>query len=177
MGGLVSDDRPGSREADQAGSVTRQARPVTFREVFADREYRALYLALLASWLGDYLARAAVAVLVYQESESVLLSAAAFAVSYLPWLVGGPPLTALAERYPYRGVMVVCDLLRMALIFILIVPGMPVAAMAANATTMQAAQVVGYLCGATLVAAVHPQLAIGINALAFGLSALLVRAG
>jgi predicted MFS family arabinose efflux permease len=212
MGGLVSDDRPGSREADQAGSVTRQARPVTFREVFADREYRALYLALLASWLGDYLARAAVAVLVYQESESVLLSAAAFAVSYLPWLVGGPPLTALAERYPYRGVMVVCDLLRMALISILIVPGMPVAvmvavlflvtlggvpaqaarsamlplivdarrlpvAMAANATTMQAAQVVGYLCGATLVAAVHPQLAIGINALAFGLSALLVRAG
>ena len=192
--------------------MTGAARPVTFREVFANREYRAVYFALLASWLGDYLARAAVTVLVYQQSESVLLSAAAFAVSYLPWLIGGPPLTALAERYPYRRVMVVCDVLRMALILILVIPGMPVAvmvavlflvtlggvpaqaarsallplimdarrlpvAMAANATTMQAAQVVGYLSGATLTAAVHPQLAIGINALAFGLSALLVRAG
>jgi hypothetical protein len=50
------------------------------------------------------------------------------------------------------------------------------AAMAANQTTMQAAQVIGYLTGATLVAAVHPRLAIGIDALAFGLSALLVFA-
>src|SRR5919112_1131859 len=212
MGGLVSDDRPGSREADQAGSVTRPARPVTFREVFANGEYRGVYLALLASWVGDYLARAAVAVLVYQQSESVLLSAAAFAVSYLPWLLGGPPLTALAERYPYRRVMVICDLLRAGLILILVVPGLPIpamllvvflvmlanppaqaarsalqplvltreqlpTAMAASATTVQAAQVVGYLAGATLAAAVHPRLAIVIDAVMFLLSALLILTG
>ncbi|HET6532529.1 MAG TPA: MFS transporter [Actinoplanes sp.] len=185
---------------------------MTFGEVFANGEYRAVYVALLVSWVGDYLARAAITVLVYQQSQSVLLSAAAFAVSYLPWLIAGPPLTALAERYPYRRVMVLCDALRMLLILVLLVPGMPVAgmvavlflvtlggvpvqaarsamlplimtpsrlavAMAANATTMQAAQVIGYLAGATLTAAVHPRLAIGLDALAFGLSALLVATG
>ena len=46
----------------------------------------------------------------------MLLSAAAFAVSYLPWMLGGPLLAALAERYPYRRVMIICDLVRMVLI-------------------------------------------------------------
>jgi MFS family permease len=212
MGGLVSDDRPGSGAAHNADPMTEVERPATFREVFANREYRAVYVALVVSWVGDYLARAAVTVLVYQQSESVLLSAAAFAVSYLPWLLGGPPLSALAERYPYRRVMALCDVLRMALILVLLVPGIPIGAMVAvlflvtlggipaqaarsallplivdrrqltvaiatNATTMQAAQVIGYLAGATLTAAVHPRLAISVDALAFGLSALLVFAG
>jgi MFS family permease len=212
MGGLVSDDRPGSRAADEAEVVTTAERPVPFRDLFALREYRAVYVGLLASWIGDYLARAAITVLVYEQSSSVVQAAAAFAVSYLPWLIGGPPLSALAERYPYRRVMVVSDLLRMGLILLLLIPGTPVVAMvgvlflvtlggvpaqaarsallplimnraqlavamAANATTMQAAQVVGYLTGATLTAAVHPSLAIGIDALAFGLSALLVYTG
>jgi MFS family permease len=214
MEGLVSDDRPGSRAADEAadpqGVVPEH--PVTFRDVFAVGEYRAVYFALLVSWIGDYLARAAVTVLVYERTESVLLSAAAFAVTYLPWLIGGPLLSALAERYPYRRVMVVCDLSRMALISILLIPGVPTAglvvvlflvtlgsiptqaarsatlplilgrpllgvAMAANATTIQAAQVIGYVTGATLTAAVHPRLAIAIDALAFAISALLIWAG
>jgi hypothetical protein len=42
-------------------------------------------------------------VLVYQQSESVLLSAAAFAVSFLPWIIGGTLLSALAERIRTAG--------------------------------------------------------------------------
>jgi hypothetical protein len=49
--------------------------------------------------------------------------------------------------------------------------------MAANTTTTQAAQVVGYLTGATLAAAVHPRLAIGLNALAFGVGAVVILVG
>lgn len=101
------------------------AGPATFREVFAEPEYRALYAANLLSWTGDYIAKAAVTVLVYRQTESVGLSAAAFAVSFLPWLVGGPLLTALAERHAYRTVMVVCDLARMALVATLAWPGLP----------------------------------------------------
>jgi MFS family permease len=192
--------------------VTAPERPATFRDVFAVSEYRAVYLAMMVSWVGDYLARAAITVLVYQRTDSVLLSAAAFAVSYLPWVVGGPLLSALAERYPYRRVMITCDLLRMALVLLLVIPGMPVwamlvvlfvitlgnapaqaarsallplllsraqlpVAMATNATTVQAAQVVGYVAGATLAAAVHPQLAISVDACTFLLSALLISAG
>ncbi|GAA1895054.1 MFS transporter [Asanoa iriomotensis] len=104
-------------------------RPATFREVFGQREYRAVFAASALSWLGDYISKAAVTVIVYQESQSVALSAAAFAISYLPWLVGGPLLATLAERHPYRNVMVVCDLARMALIALIVIPGLPVPVM------------------------------------------------
>ncbi len=100
-------------------------RPATFREVFAQREYRFVLTAGVLSWVGDYLAKAAVTLLVYRETESVALSAAAFAISYLPWLVGGPLLAAVAERHPHRAVMVTCDLIRMVLLLVIAVPGMP----------------------------------------------------
>ncbi|GAA3767125.1 MFS transporter [Plantactinospora mayteni] len=99
-------------------------RPATFREVFAQREYRAVFAATVLTWTGDYLAKAAVTLLVYQQSESVALSAAAFAISYLPWLIGGPLLTTLADRYPYRTVMVICDLVRLPLYAAIAIDGL-----------------------------------------------------
>ncbi|MGQ5262694.1 MFS transporter [Micromonospora sp. ZYX-F-536] len=102
--------------------------PATFREVFAQHEFRAVFAAGALSWVGDYVAKAAVTLLVYQQTESVALSAAAFAVSYLPWLLGGPLLAALAERYPYRRVMVACDVIRMALMLLIALPDLPVQA-------------------------------------------------
>ncbi|MEU4474237.1 MFS transporter [Micromonospora sp. NPDC023888] len=99
--------------------------PATFREVFAQHEFRAVFMAGALSWVGDYVAKAAVTLLVYQKTESVGLSAAAFAVSFLPWLLGGPVLAALAERYPYRRVMVACDLIRMALMLLIAIPQLP----------------------------------------------------
>lgn len=104
-------------------------RPATFGEVFADREFRAIFSASALSWCGDYLAKAAVTALVFTLSGSVALSAASFAVSYLPGLTAGPVLAALAERYPNRTVMVVCDVLRAGLISLVALPHMPVAAM------------------------------------------------
>jgi hypothetical protein len=208
----VSDDTPVARPADQAGVVRQTERPATFRDVFAVREYRAVYLALIANWIGEYFSRAAITVLVFQQTQSVLLSAASFALSYLPWIVGGPVLAALAERYPYRRVMVICDLARMTLIALLVIPGLPIAlvlvmlflamlaspptqaarsallplllgpdrlviALAANATTAQAAQVVGYLAGATVAAVVNPRLAVLGVAVAYAVSALLIATG
>ncbi|MGW5557889.1 MFS transporter [Micromonospora sp. NPDC003944] len=99
--------------------------PATFREVFAQHEFRAVFVAGALSWVGDYVAKAAVTLLVYQQTQSVALSATAFAVSFLPWLLGGPVLAALAERYAYRRVMVACDLIRMALMLLIAIPGLP----------------------------------------------------
>ncbi|GGM18497.1 MULTISPECIES: MFS transporter [Micromonospora] len=110
----MSDERPAEERA------------ATFGEVFSQREYRAVLSATTLAWVGDYIAKAAVTVLVYRESESVALSAAAFAVSFLPWLIGGPLLATIAERYRYRQVMVTCDLIRMALVSLVAIPGMPV---------------------------------------------------
>ncbi|MEU4425808.1 MFS transporter [Actinoplanes sp. NPDC024001] len=184
---------------------------VTFRDVFGVREYRALYLSTLVNWIGDYLSRAAVTVLVYQQSESVLLSAVSFGIGYLPWLFG-PLLAAVAERYPYRRVMISSDLCRMVLIGLLLIPDLPVPvmlallllsslgapptqaarsallpmvvgrerlalALAVNQTSGQAAQVIGYLAGATLAVALNPRIALGIDVATFALSALLIAAG
>ncbi|GGJ93673.1 MFS transporter [Pilimelia anulata] len=104
-------------------------RPATFGEVFRVREFRAIFTANALSWWGDYVAKAAVAALVFQLTRSVGLAGATFALSYLPWLVGGPLLTALADRFPYRRVMVVCDIARMVAMALVAIPGLPIPAM------------------------------------------------
>ena len=97
----------------------------TFREIFSNGGFRTLYLSTALSWVGDYLAKAAVTALVYGQTKSVVLTAATFAISFLPWAVGGPVLAALAERYPHRVTMVVCDLVRAVLIALVAVPHLP----------------------------------------------------
>ncbi len=101
----------------------------TFREVLAVPEFRALYAARLLSLVGDQMTRIALAVAVYSQSKSPLLSAATFASAFLPYLVAGPVLATLGDRFPRRQVMVVCDLLRAGLLVVLAIPGMPIPAL------------------------------------------------
>jgi MFS family permease len=100
-------------------------RPATYREVFGVAEFRALYVAFILSMVGDMLAKVAVSVLVFDRTHSPLLSAAAFALSYLPWGLGGPFLAALADRWPRRRTLVSCDLARAVLVGMLALPGLP----------------------------------------------------
>jgi MFS family permease len=99
---------------------------VTYRQVMAVPEFRALFLAELLSVAGDQIARIAVALLVYQRTHSALLASATYACSYLTWLLGGPFLSALADRHRRRRVMLVCDAGRAALISVLLLPHVPV---------------------------------------------------
>jgi MFS family permease len=101
---------------------------VRFADVLAIREFRTIYSAAVLSWIGDYAARAAVTALVLRATDSILAAAAAFAITYAPWLLGGQLLVALAERYPYRRVMVVCDLARMVIMASVAIPGLPLPA-------------------------------------------------
>ncbi len=192
---MAHETRPGNRAA-------------TFREVFASTEFRAVFSAAVLSWVGDFMAKAAVSALVYRQTGSVAESAASFAVGFLPWVIGGPVLAALAERYPPRGVMITCDVLRALLIALLALPGTPVpvllallfaaallnppfeasrsallprildgdryvVGLAAQNSTGQGAQVVGYLSGAAL-GAVNPRLALLVDATTFIVSGLLI---
>lgn len=100
-------------------------RSATYSEVFAVREFRYLFSAYLLSLIGDQLAKVALSIVVYERTGSALLSAVTFAVSYLPWLIGGPLLSVYADRYPRRQVMVGCDLIRMVLVGSLALPGLP----------------------------------------------------
>jgi MFS family permease len=89
------------------------------------REYRPLFGTFMLSTMGDELARVALTLLVYQRTDSPLLSAITFAISYLPWLVGGPILSALADRLPRHRVMIVTDAARAVLVAGMAVPGTP----------------------------------------------------
>jgi len=97
----------------------------TAREVLRDREFRTMFLAGSLSVVGDQLARIAVALLVFDRSGSAFAASATYACSYLTWLLGGPLLSVLSDRYSRRRLMIVLDLLRMALIAVLVVPGAP----------------------------------------------------
>src|SRR4051812_10378884 len=108
--------RDGGRGALRVSNPEESAkRPATIRETLANREYAAIFTAQAQSSLGDNVARAAVVALVYRQTNSPILSAAAFAVSYLPWLGVGALLSAWAERHPYRRTMIGCDLIRAAI--------------------------------------------------------------
>jgi MFS family permease len=100
-------------------------RPATFREVFAVGEFRPLFGSYLLSTIGDELARVALTILVYQRTDSALLSAVTFAISYLPWLVAGPVLAALADRLPRHRVLIASDVARAVLVAVMALPGVP----------------------------------------------------
>lgn len=142
-----------------------------FLAVLRVREARALLLAGLVSGLGDQLARVALSVAVLDRSGSVLLAAAVFAVAYVPWVVAGPLLAALADRRPARNVLVTSDLLRAAVFGLMLVPGVPLVALlglllvaelaapafdAARSTALpEVLEGDAYVTGSALMSAVH----------------------
>jgi len=107
----------------QPGS--RGGRPATYREVFGVREFRFLFLGHLLSLIGDELVRVALAILVFDSTNSPFLAAATFGISYAPWLIGGPFLSAFADRLRRRSVLVGCDLARGMVVACLAIPGLP----------------------------------------------------
>jgi MFS family permease len=105
----------GAAQTAAARTLSAPGKP-TFRHIFADREFRALWLAQLLSVAGDQLARVAITVLVYDRTRSPFWTALTYAVTLLPWVVGGLALSGLADRLPRRQVMVVCDIARLVLV-------------------------------------------------------------
>jgi predicted MFS family arabinose efflux permease len=113
------------------GSATEQAARVPFRAVFAVAEFRALWMAQLLSVVGDQLARVALTILVYDRTRSALLAAVTYVVSIVPTFIGGLTLAWLADRFPRRSVMIVCDLIRGGLVLVMAIPGVPLGIMVA----------------------------------------------
>jgi Major Facilitator Superfamily len=107
------------------------ARPPSFRDVFAHREYRALWTSYVLSAGGDRLALVALTLLVYDRSKSPLLAAITFAAGFVPYLFGGMFLSGLADRLPRRSVMVACDLIRCGLVGVMLAPRVSLAVMIA----------------------------------------------
>jgi predicted MFS family arabinose efflux permease len=112
--------------------VSRRPAPrPAFRDVFAQPEFRALWVSYVLSAGGDRLALVALTLLVYDRSRSPLLAAVTFAAGFVPYLLGGLFLSGLADRLPRRSVMVAADLVRCVLVAAMLAPRIPLAAMIA----------------------------------------------
>ncbi len=105
--------------------MTPSSTRVRYRDVLGQREFGTLFTAGGLSVAGDQLARIAVALLVFERSGSALAASATYACSYLTWLLGGPVLSALSDRHSWRRLMISVDLVRMLLVAVLVVPGLP----------------------------------------------------
>jgi MFS family permease len=127
-GGPIKNN-PAAGDGEPAQGRHRRApeKQATYREVFAIREFRGLWFAQVLSYAGDQFAQVAIAVLVYHRTGSALLTALAYALTYLPPIAGGPLLAGLADLFPRRRVMIVCDLARAGLVSLMAIPSMPFA--------------------------------------------------
>ncbi|SEF92172.1 Transmembrane secretion effector [Actinacidiphila yanglinensis] len=118
-----SDDSPRT-----PGEKTKRA---GYGAVFAVREFRAIFAAHVLSMLGTVFCEVALAVLVYGETGSALLTALVFALTTLPYALSGLLLSGIADHAPARQVLVACDLLSAACVALMVIPGMPIAALLA----------------------------------------------
>ncbi|MFD2080241.1 Predicted arabinose efflux permease, MFS family [Actinopolymorpha cephalotaxi] len=180
-----------------------------YRGLLRNHEFSGLFVADVASRIGGQLGKFALAALVYERTRSAALAAVAFAVTYLPGLLGGPVLSTLADRLPRRGLLITCDVVRavvtgliaflgdnipLALALLLLaeffrVPFgaartailadvLPTERFAAGnalvATSQQAVQVIGFAAGGFVVVLIGSPAALGVNALAYAVSAVLL---
>jgi hypothetical protein len=124
------------------GEVTGGTRPTTvrYRDLFRDREFSGMWLADVLSMAGSYLARLAVASLVYARTNSPGLTAVAFAISFAPYLFS-PVLATIADRFPRKQLLVFTDVLRFGLVLLLIIPGMPLALLLVVLFTIEVFQI------------------------------------
>ena len=111
-----------------SGAPTAAEPRPTYRALFGHRAFAVLFSAHTVSMLGTMTADVALTVLVFERTGSPLLSALTFTVNFLPYLIGGALLSGLTDRWPARRTMVACDLAGAALFAVMLLPGLPVAA-------------------------------------------------
>jgi MFS family permease len=163
----------------------------------------------MVSEMGDWIGLLGIAALLYKHTDLALAASASVAVLYLPYLFA-PLLVGWTAKIPPRTLLIGADLLRAALILLLLVPDLPVWALLAlvflasiptsvyEATraaavpeyapdeetredamvlfqsTQQAASMLGFLVGGAALALFGFAAAIGLNALSFLVSGLLL---
>jgi len=125
------------RDAVSTGNAAVQAR---YGELLAIGEFRTLLIGQTQSRFGDQLARVALALLVYSQTASAVLTALVYALTLLPPLLTAPVLAGLADRYSRRTVMVVTDLLRGILVAIMAAPASPLVLVVALVVAMACLQ-------------------------------------
>lgn len=96
------------------------ATEASYREVLAHPRYLPLFLAAVASSIGDVVARLAVAAVVFHETRSPMATALTLAISVLPSVFGRSLLGPLVDRFAVRQVLVATHLCRAGCVAVLV---------------------------------------------------------
>lgn len=78
----------------------------SFGEVFRVEGFTPLYVVGALSVWGDYIARLAIAAVVFTRTDSALATAVTLAVSFIPTIIGRSLLGPLIDVLPYRTVLI-----------------------------------------------------------------------
>ena len=92
----------------------------SFAEVLRAPVFLPVFIVATLSTWGDYIARVTLAAVVYSWTGSALATAATFAVSLVPSILGRALLSPLCDRMPPRVCLVATHLIRAALVGVLI---------------------------------------------------------
>ncbi|MEV8317612.1 MFS transporter [Streptomyces sp. NPDC059900] len=122
----MPEENPTTTDPAAAPAPVPAPEPTGYLRLFTIREFRAVFLAHAFSLLGVVVSEVALTVLVYGLTGSPLLSALTFALGMLPYLVGGTLLSGIADRYPARRVLVLCDVVCAGCAALMAVPATPV---------------------------------------------------
>lgn len=119
------DNASDNEGSEPSGSTPQGDWRSSYRDVMSIGEFRAVWLAHALSMIGANLLNIATSLLVFQLTGSPLAAGITIAVTFLPPVIG-PFLSGLADLFPRRRVMIVCDIVRAGFIVLIGIPGMPV---------------------------------------------------
>ncbi|MEU3143498.1 enterobactin exporter EntS [Streptomyces sp. AVP053U2] len=85
-----------------------------------------MFLAQIVATLGNATTQITLSVVVYERTRSPLLSFLTFALGFAPCLFGATFLSAVADRYSSRDVLVVCQVVSCAVVGLMAVPSAPI---------------------------------------------------
>src|SRR4051794_41781261 len=92
-----------------------------YAQLFRVRAFVAIFVANALSAWGDHLARLTVVAFVLARSGSPLAAATTLAVSLVPSLFGRSLLGPIADRFPYRYVLISANVVRAAFVGLIVV--------------------------------------------------------
>ena len=118
-------ERAERTEGAEGAERKRTERQRTERMGLTLGELRALWAAQQLSSAGDLIAQVVIAIGVYDRTRSPFLTALAYAITYLPPVLGGRLLGRLTTKTAPRTVMIGLDLARAGLIAAIALTGLP----------------------------------------------------
>jgi hypothetical protein len=96
-----------------------------YRDVLSSPEFRAVLVAQLMEVGAVSVVGLALTILVYRDTASPLLSSLTFAVTFIPYALGGGLMSGIVDRVRPRALVAGCDCTSAALVATMAWPGLP----------------------------------------------------